>query len=175
MPDRKDSFADPFQLMMTNRKEVMAALEKTSTLAEAWEALLRQVPRTAQLIKFNTFKAYARFVHVVDQELAQKVQLQEQAALLQQELEKARQENARLQKELGEVSERQVTDEAEQTVTDEKLSGKAVPKHVDGWGVQRRGVYYRLFKKVDGKLKWIHIGRVWSSELARQKIEAFRG
>ena len=50
-----------------------------------------------------------------------------------------------------------------------------VPKHVDGWGVQLKGNYYRLFKKIDGKLKWIHIGRKWNVDLAKTKIKRFKG
>jgi hypothetical protein len=50
-----------------------------------------------------------------------------------------------------------------------------VPKRVDGWGVQLKGNYYRLFKKMDGKLKWIHIGRKWNADLAKGKIKRFKG
>lgn len=53
------------------------------------------------------------------------------------------------------------------------LPGNA-PSHVetDGsrWGVQYKQPYFRLFKKVGTKTKWIHIGREWDLEKARTKI-----
>ena len=39
--------------------------------------------------------------------------------------------------------------------------------------MQLKGDYYRLFKKMKGKVKWIHIGRIWNLETARKKIECF--
>lgn len=50
-----------------------------------------------------------------------------------------------------------------------------VPNRVDGWGVQLRGDYYRLFKKIDGKVKWIHVGKKWDIDLAKRKIKDFLG
>ncbi len=50
-----------------------------------------------------------------------------------------------------------------------------IPKRVDGWGVQLRGKYYRIFKKINGKVKWIHIGKQWNIEIAREKIRMFDG
>jgi DNA repair exonuclease SbcCD ATPase subunit len=50
-----------------------------------------------------------------------------------------------------------------------------LPKRIDGWGVQLRGNYYRLFKKIKGKVKWIHVGREWNIEIVRSKIENFKG
>ncbi|MDM8515601.1 hypothetical protein QUF76_05325 [Desulfobacterales bacterium HSG16] len=52
---------------------------------------------------------------------------------------------------------------------------KCVPKRVDGWGVQLRGQYYRMFKKINGKVKWIHIGKKWNNKTAREKIRSFGG
>ena len=42
-----------------------------------------------------------------------------------------------------------------------------LPKRIDGWGGQLRGNYYRLFKKIKGKVKWIHVGREWNIEIVR--------
>jgi len=45
-----------------------------------------------------------------------------------------------------------------------------IPKQFMGWGVQYKKPYYRLFKRVDGKVKWIHIGREWDEVKAAEKI-----
>jgi len=50
-----------------------------------------------------------------------------------------------------------------------------IPKRIDGWGVQLKGNYYRLFKKIGGKVKWIHIGKKWDIKMVRKKIEACGG
>ncbi|MEE4355160.1 MAG: hypothetical protein V2I97_01750 [Desulfococcaceae bacterium] len=48
------------------------------------------------------------------------------------------------------------------------------PSHVEAdgsrWGVQYKKPYFRLFKKVGTKTKWIHIGREWDTEKAQTKI-----
>ena len=55
----------------------------------------------------------------------------------------------------------------------EVLPVQNAPKQIKGWGVQLKGKYYRLFKKINGKVKWIHVGRTWDSELAESKINKF--
>jgi len=48
-----------------------------------------------------------------------------------------------------------------------------VIKRINGWGVQFKYPYYRIFKKINGKVKWIYIGKKFSNELALSKIEKF--
>ncbi|KPA14900.1 hypothetical protein MHK_004894, partial [Candidatus Magnetomorum sp. HK-1] len=57
----------------------------------------------------------------------------------------------------------------------QRNESKTVPKHVNGWGVQLKGNYYRLFKKINGKVKWIHVGRSWNLDFAERKIREFVG
>ncbi len=56
---------------------------------------------------------------------------------------------------------------------DLKQDPRLIPKRLDGWGVQFKGGYYRLNKRINGKLKWLHLGRTWDVKTARSKIEAF--
>ncbi|ETR66574.1 MAG: hypothetical protein OMM_12626 [Candidatus Magnetoglobus multicellularis str. Araruama] len=48
-----------------------------------------------------------------------------------------------------------------------------VIKRINGWGVQFKYPYYRIFKKINGKVKWFYIGKKFSNELSLCKIEKF--
>jgi hypothetical protein len=68
--------------------------------------------------------------------------------------------------------------EVDKAVESEKLGNvresevdMEIPKQFGGWGVQYREPYYRLFKRVGGKLRWIHLGRAWDAEIALSKIQ----
>ena len=150
--------SDSFQFMLENRKTIGEVLQKFSTLSEAWKILLEELPEIGEIVKFNTFRSYARFLNVVGSQLDEKDSLK-------MELDKVRQGKEVLAQELDKVRQRLLKDEPESS---------AIPKHVEGWGVQLKGHYYRLFKKIDGKVKWIHIGRKWNMELAIRKIRRFK-
>ncbi|KPA18422.1 hypothetical protein MHK_001382 [Candidatus Magnetomorum sp. HK-1] len=49
-----------------------------------------------------------------------------------------------------------------------------VPKRINGWGIQLKWPYYRLFKKIHGKVRWIYIGKDWNEDLAVKKIKEFQ-
>jgi len=176
MPGKKPRKPDPFQFMIENRKVIIDVIEKESSLPKAWELLLEKLPQIQQVTKFNTFKGYARILRVVDHELEKS----------EQRLGKVRQDRLRLEKELGKVREerdkvQQQLDRAKEQLPNllpnlkDKSNDHDVPKRIDGWGVQLKGNYYRLFKKIDGKVKWIHIGRKWDFDFAQEKIKRFMG
>jgi len=56
---------------------------------------------------------------------------------------------------------------------DTNIIGDSVPKRINGWGVQFKYPYYRIFKKINGKVKWIYIGKKFSTELVLSKIDEF--
>jgi hypothetical protein len=180
MAAKKDK-VEPFQFMIENRKVIIDAIQETSSLSKAWQLLSHSLGQIEHVTVFNTFKGYARFLNVVDHQLG----------LGQHKLDKVRQQRSMMKKELDTVSQerdhiQQQLDKLRQKWTEMKISNCLsnrenpshcidVPKRVDGWGVQLRGNYYRLFKKIDGKLKWIHIGRKWDVDLAKAKIKRFKG
>ncbi len=173
--------SEPFEFMIENSKVIIDAIQQSSSLSKAWQLLSQRLPQIERVTKFNTFKGYARILNVVDQQLA----------VSKKKLDKVRQEKYRIKKELDKV--RQERDTIQQQLDKLRQKGMEtqipnslsnledtsdfidVPKHVDGWGVQLKGNYYRLFKKIDGKLKWIHIGRKWNVDLAKAKIKRFKG
>ncbi len=109
--------------------------------------------------------------------------LQKENHHLSEEIIKIGQEKSFIENELGKVRQnmennvRMGNDNCERRLPNSipNHPGGAIPKRINGWGVQLRGNYYRLFKKINGKVKWIHIGRDWNIETARKKIENFHG
>lgn len=188
---------DPFQYLILHRKKIINVLNQSSTLKSAWNTLTKSLPEIETIIKFNTFKGYARILKVMDGELAE---LTLENKRLTEELGKVRQKKKAVEKELGKVRQTRLNGisnkknegvqlkYSEGITLDEKASNcdqktgilpnpekDNVPKRIDGWGVQLRGEYYRIFKKIKGKVKWIHIGRSWNTEIAKEKIRCFTG
>ncbi len=137
---------DPFQYMITKREIILQAISEESTLPGAWKALTEQVPEIEHVIRFNTFKVYARILVKFGQVIDEK----------ETELDKVRQEVDSLKK------------------APVKQQEESAPKRFKGWGVQLNRGYYRLFKKIGGKVKWIYIGKKWSQAIAGEKIGQFR-
>ncbi len=204
--------SDPFQYMVEHRKIIIEILDQSSTLKNAWNMLVENLPEIGEVTKFNTFKGYVRILKAIDGQLSE---LTRDNISLMQELGKVRQEKKVLKERLGKV--RQENDKFEEKLTKVKkklnsIAGKqngtaaldnsdveasssygkmdtfadksvalpdhekkCIPKRVDGWGVQLRGQYYRMFKKINGKVKWLHIGKKWNTETAREKIRSFCG
>jgi len=88
-------------------------------------------------------------------------------AEFEEELGKVREENKSIIIRLDKVRE-------EKNANFDKKSDKIESlNRIEGWGIQFKGNYYRLFKKLNGKVKWIHIGRKWDPKLAKNKNQKF--
>ncbi len=44
--------------------------------------------------------------------------------------------------------------------------------NISGWTLTKSGEYFRLFKKVGGQVKGIHLGKIFDREKAIEKIKA---
>lgn len=53
----------------------------------------------------------------------------------------------------------------------DKNLAKEPPEFVDNWKVVFKEPYWKLYKVINGKLIWIHIGRVFKEDVAREKIQ----
>jgi len=142
--DKKD---DPFQYMILKKEMILSAISQTSTLQKAWNILLENIPEIEDKIRFNTFKVYARIL----------VKFSEAIDKKESEIEKVRQDLEFLKK-----------------LSQNHEESESVPKRFRGWGVQMNNGYYRLFKKINGKVRWIYIGKQWNQSAAGEKISRFR-
>jgi len=82
-------------------------------------------------------------------------------------------QNEELSKELNKV--KQVKDELCEKLNKVKhdkkeKSKKRVKMSIDGWSVQKSGGYYRLFRKIAGKVHGIYIGKTINEDIAKNKI-----
>ena len=180
MAAKKKNKSEPFEYMIENSKVIIAAIEESSSLSNAWQLLSQRLPQIERITKFNTFKSYARILYFVDQQVEvskKKLDKVRQAkSMIEKELDKVRQERDTIQQQFDKVRQKWMQTQIPNCLPNLEDTSHVidVPKHVDGWGVQLKGHYYRLFKKIDGKLKWIHIGRKWNVDLAKGKIKSFK-
>jgi len=181
-----------FQFMIENRKVIIETINESVSIPKAWDQLRKKLPEGVKIIKYNTFKGYVKSLNVINDILNEKYEIVRSRQKLSEETEKIRQEKKELEIELGMVrqdhkkkivqlsiiEEQKKSLELELYQVRQKLPNQksmTVPKQVDGWGVQLKGNYYRLFKKIRGKVKWIHIGRKWNPDLAQKKIKEYKG
>ena len=143
---KKQAKNDPFEYMIMNRDEILQALERNSTILKAWKSLTETMPEIEDVIKFNTFKVYARilvkFGKVMDEKEKESARVRQSTVLLEK------------------------TEAMHQ-------DPESAPKRINGWGVQLNRGYFRLFKKISGKVRWIYIGKVWNQDDAEEKIKQF--
>ena len=136
---------DPFEYMIMNRDAFLRAIDKKPTLPKAWKSLTETMPEIEDVIRFNTFKVYARILVKFGQVINEK----------DSGLDKVRQKEVCPDK-------------------NSALHSETVPGRFMGWGIQlHRKSYYRLFKKIGGRVKWIYIGKQWNQDAAKEKIKQF--
>lgn len=192
MANNKISKSDTFQFMINNRKVITNEIRANGSIPKAWDLLRDKIPELKRIAKFNTFKGYVRALNVVDDIMDKKNEIYTEKKNLEVELGKVRQDAKRTEVELGKVRQsheatlnqlleikaekKELENElnlVRQEIPNQRNEPKTEPKHVNGWGVQLKGNYYRLFKKINGKVKWIHVGRCWNLDLAERKIREF--
>ncbi|MCP4476167.1 MAG: hypothetical protein GY821_16725 [Gammaproteobacteria bacterium] len=168
----------PLEFMMANRKIIAEAAQKSQSLQAAWDFLAKELPKIKEVTKFNTFKGYVKTLLIVDKKLKENEQLKEELQKCEMENKQLTQEKESMAAELKKLAsknkslEKSVKKEMVKTKNENAIN-KKIPQQVEGWGVQLKDPYYRLFKKINGKVKWIHVGRKWDHKLALDKIRKF--
>ncbi|KPA11481.1 hypothetical protein MHK_008312 [Candidatus Magnetomorum sp. HK-1] len=175
----KDKKKSPLGYMMENREKIIETVEKSQSFHEAWEILIKKLPEMEEITKFNTFRGYMKTLRIVDKKLKEQEKLKEKlekyekanVQLVQEkesmllELKKLDSENKLLKKDRIERA------TEIKKIKEERPIKNEIPRQIEGWGVQLKGPYYRLFKKINGKVKWLHIGKKWDNDLALNKIQ----
>lgn len=185
----------PIEYFTENHQTIREAFDQTGgQVKQAWNILQGTLPEMADAMSFNSFKAYlpafvAGFHAAMDQ-----VKQVEQDSLT--ELEKARHELNVSQAEVvkqskdlslvkqelnikqGELETAKAElDRVKQELNNQgpneiKQDGQEAPKTVDGWSVQFSGGYYRAFRKINGQVKGVYLGKRIDLEAARAKVRA---
>lgn len=60
---------DPVKFLIENRKIVIGALHYAGSQSSAWKLLQNTLPEIKEIMKYNTFRTYAKIVHAVDDEM----------------------------------------------------------------------------------------------------------
>jgi predicted RNase H-like nuclease (RuvC/YqgF family) len=79
-------------------------------------------------------------------------------------------ENIRLNKELNKY--RSEIESLHEKIAELKRGPGPGKSNIKGWTLTKSGEYFRLFKKVGGRVKGIHLGKVFDREKAIEKIKA---
>lgn len=56
--------------------------------------------------------------------------------------------------------------------TDKHVKHNVKHTKIDGWNVVESGGYFRAFRRLNGKLQGVYIGKVFDEEKARERIRA---
>lgn len=172
----KKNKVSPLKFMIVHRKVILNAVQTNQSFQIAWDFLAKELPQIKEITKFNTFKSYIKTLLIVDEKLKENEQLKEELQKIEMEKKQLIQEKELLSMNMQKLSSESMSlkeSEKNETVKDENATDKKIPQQVGGWGVQLKKPYYRLFKKINGKVKWIHVGRKWDHKLAWDKIQKF--
>ncbi len=97
-------------------------------------------------------------------------QLKAQLMEIKEERNRLKTENLRLNKELNKY--RAKIESLQQKIDELKTGPGPGKNNISGWTLTKSGKYFKLFKKVDGQVKGIHLGKVFDRKKAIEKINA---
>jgi len=114
------------------------------------------------------------------QELSKNEGIEQENELLKSELDNLRQKldkgnDMDMVKELQDLKNRvlavEVSLDKSVSDSDTKVSKQDIPEYVDQWKVTVRDGYYKIYKTINSKLIWIHLGRNFDIQTAQKKIQ----
>lgn len=161
---------DAITLMIAHRHTILDVYENSGRNVATTHALLREKLPALQ-ISLSQFKPYIRAMALTAQSMTnefrsleeQNQKLEQQISSLMAELEALRSIQERYEAEISDLK----MDFSERPGPDRK---KDHAKNIDGWNVVLSGGYYRLFRKINGRMEAIYIGKNLEMEKAKAKI-----
>ncbi|MFO8084779.1 MAG: hypothetical protein R6U27_10725 [Desulfobacterales bacterium] len=96
--------------------------------------------------------------------------MKENIEQLIEERNKLKAENNWLNKELNKY--RVEIESLQEKIVELKKGPGPGKSNIEGWTLTKSGEYFRLFKKVRGQVRGIHLGKVFDREKAIEKIKA---
>ena len=123
-------------------------------------------------IPFNTFKTVAPVIVATAKALDCKHEaIEQEVCQLRADLEKAQQESTALREEVARL--RESLDAMQSQVAIPVQEATPPPSRFNGWNVQTgKDGYIRLYRKVAGKVRTLHVGKVWDEAKAVEKVSA---
>lgn len=160
----------PIQFLMKHRQTVIDAFfDNDRRPQKTWEDLKRLLPDLKRNMSYNTFKQYVSVLAAISFELdtvrQEKDELAGQLDTIDRQKSKLEERIRVLEKENTRVVSRI---ESKRSVRQES---KQAPRRVMGWSVQQsKDGYYRCFRKIEGRVHCIYIGKTMVVKTARLKI-----
>lgn len=160
----------PIQLLMKHRRTVIDSFfDNDRRPQKTWNDLSRLLPELKESMSFNTFKQYVSILAAVSFELDT---VRQEKTELAEQLDKIEQQKSQLEKRIR-VLEKGYTEVAGRTQSKRSVrqESKQAPRRVMGWSVQQsKDGYYRCFRKIEGRVHCIYIGKSMVVKTARLKI-----
>lgn len=161
---------DAITLMIAHRHTILDVYENSGRNAAKTHEILREKLPDLQ-IPLSQFKPYIRAMALTVQSMTNEFHS------LEQQNQGLKQQISSLMEELEALRAIKESSGAEIPDLKKGLAGEPAPnqkkdhaKNIDGWNVVLSGGYYRLFRKINGRMEAIYIGKKLEVEMAKAKI-----
>ncbi len=161
--------------MMGHEQTILDAYQKSGGPKGAWESVQKVLPDLSEVMRYNTFKQYITPFAMIMEEITQRLHKNKKAkAELNETIKALRQEKKMVEKQLKTIEAGQL-----HKVTHKRQSeafSQGLPrgvKNIQGWTVHKaRDGYYRLHRKIKGRVHSIYVGNTLDTDKALHKIAA---
>ena len=147
---------------------VLAAYHDQDSHEIAWLNLTKvALPEITGVMDFKTYKIYSEIIHGLNDKIPflHVMDRLEELEHVKKELHELQLINSQLNKEKAQQETKKTNEQSKDTLNNDKQ--KLI---IAGWSVQESHGYFRAFKRIDGKMKGIYLGK--TLEGAEQKIRA---
>ena len=166
---------NPVRYMMGHEEIILNAYQGSKGPKGAWESLKEVLPDLPQVMRYNTFKQYITPFFIIMEEVTQRLHRNEhKRAALKETIKALRQEKNMVERRLRTVEGRRlhkVAQKGQSQAVRQGLHKKA--KSIQGWTMHKaKDGYYRLHRKIKGRVHSIYLGKIPDTEKALNKIAA---
>lgn len=153
----------PSEILILHRERICYLFTEMKSWPKVFEQLSTELPNPIGM-QLGTFKQYAPILLELTKELNKKLNNAELNNAVKQELEQVKQQLNTLQELNSQLNNQlELNNPVKQSRVKQGLT-------VAGWSIQCSGGFYRAFKRVNGKIEGVYIGKSLNS--AESKIEA---
>ena len=145
---------------------ILAVYDEDDSHEIAWLNLTKvALPEIAGVMNFKTYKIYSEIIHGLNDKIPflHVMDRLEELEHVKKELHELQLINNQLNIEKAQQETREINKQSKDTLNNDKQ--KLI---IAGWSVQESHGYFRAFKRIDGKMKGLYLGK--SLEGAEQKI-----
>jgi len=166
---------NPVKYMMGHEEMLLDAYQSSGGPKGAWELLQKDLPDLLEVMKYNTFKQYITPFAMIMAEVTQRFHRNKKANVeLEQTIRRLRQEKNMLEGQIEAIQAGRL-DKVPHPGQSEALpqgSHREI-KNIQGWTVHKaRDGYYRLHRKIKGRVHSIYLGQTLDRDKALHKIAA---